>query len=182
MTSQTGSFWYAPPMNLTLIGMAGAGQSRVGRIIARRKGYAFVDTDKRLEAAHGEPLQAVLDRLGDDAFVRAEAGAILALAGIDRAVIAPGGSVVYAEDAMRFLKRVSRIVWLYVPVDAIEARIDPSGRGIVGLRGRTFRELYAEREALYAACADHVVAVRDMTEEAAADLVLSALAAAGAKL
>ncbi len=169
-------------MNITLIGMSGSGKSRVGTLLAKRLGYAFVDTDKRLEAAHGEPLQAILDRLGDEAFIRAEAGAALALAGIDRAVIAPGGSAVYAEDAMRFLKRVSKVVWLYVPVDVIEARIDPSGRGIVGLKGRTFRELYAEREALYAACADHAVAVRDLSEDAAADLVLAALAAAGAKL
>jgi len=169
-------------MNLTLIGMAGSGKSRVGTLLAKRLGYAFVDTDKRLEAAHGEPLQAILDRLGDEAFVRAEAGALLALAGIDRAVIAPGGSAVYAEDAMRFLKRVSKVVWLYVPVDVIEARVDPSGRGIVGLKDRTFRELYAEREALYAAYADYAVAVRDMTEEDAADLVLAALAASGTAL
>ncbi|MEK7546502.1 MAG: shikimate kinase [Patescibacteria group bacterium] len=169
-------------MNLTMIGMAGAGKSRVGALLAKRLGYAFVDTDQRLEAAHGEPLQALLDRLGDEAFIRAEAGTILALAGIDRAVIAPGGSIVYSEDAMRFLKRVSSVVWLYVPIDAIEARIDPSCRGIVGLKGRTFRELYAEREALYAAAADHVVAIRDLTEEAAAELVISALVAARIKL
>jgi shikimate kinase len=169
-------------MNLVLIGMSGVGKSRVGSLLAKRLGYAFVDTDKRIEAAHGEPLQAVLDRLGDEAFVRAEAGAILALAGIDRAVIAPGGSVVYAADAMRFLKRIGTVVWLYAPVDAIEAKIDPSGRGIVGLKGRTFRELYAEREALYAASADHVIAVRDMTEEAAADLVMGALSASRIRL
>lgn len=169
-------------MNLALIGMSGSGKSRVGSLLAKRLGYAFVDVDKRLEAMHGEPLQAILDRLGDEAFVRAEAAAILALAGIDRAVIAPGGSVVYAEDAMRFLKRVARVVWLYVPAAVIEARVDPSGRGIVGLKGRTFRELYDEREALYAASADHAVAVRDVTEESAADLVLSALTAARMKL
>ena len=165
-----------------MIGMSGSGKSRVGALLAKRLGYAFVDTDKRLEAAHGGPLQALLDRLGDEAFIRAEAGALLALAGIDRAVIAPGGSVVYAADAMRFLKRVSKVVWLYVPVDVIEARVDTSDRGIVGLKGRTFRELYAEREALYAAYADHVTVAGDLSEAEAADLVLSALTAAGTKL
>lgn len=169
-------------MNLSMIGMSGSGKSRVGALLAKRLGYAFVDVDKRIEAAQGEPLQAILDRLGDEAFVRAEAGAVLALAGVDRAVIAPGGSVVYAEDAMRFLKRVSRVVWLYVPVETIEARVAPSGRGIVGLKGRTFRELYDEREALYARYADHAVAVGDLAETDAADLVLSALAAARVRL
>lgn len=166
-------------MNITLIGMSGAGKSGVGKILARRLGYAFVDVDRRIEAAHGETLQAVLDRLGDEDFIRAEQAAILALAGIDRAVIAPGGSVVYAADAMRFLKRVSKVIWLAVPVEATLARIDPSVRGIVGLKGRTFRELHTEREALYAAAADLAVAVRDLSEDAAADLILAELRAAG---
>ena len=168
-------------MNITLVGMSGVGKSGTGKILARKLGYAFVDVDKRLEAKAKKPLQEILDVLGDELFVGAEAAEVLALAGIDRAVIAPGGSVVYSDDAMRFLKRVSTVVWLYAPVEAIEARIDPSGRGIVGLKGRTFRELYAEREALYAKAADHIVAVRGVTEDAAADLVIAALRASGLK-
>lgn len=163
-------------MNLSLIGMSGVGKSRIGRLLAKRLGYDFVDTDLRLEKTHGEPLQAILDRLGDEAFIKAEAGQVLALAGIDRAVIAPGGSVVYSEDAMRFLKRVSAVVWLYAPIGAVLPRIDPSGRGIVGLKGRTYRELFEEREALYAAAADHAVAVGACDEEAAAELVFRAVA------
>jgi len=168
-------------MNLSMIGMSGAGKSRIGSLLARKLGYAFIDVDKRLEAKARKPLQEILDVLGDDLFVGAEAAEVLALAGIDRAVIAPGGSVVYSDDAMRFLKRVSKVVWLRAPVEAIEARIDPSGRGIVGLKDRTFRELYAEREALYAAAADVVVDAEGMTEDAVADAVLAALAAIGAK-
>ena len=168
-------------MNVTLIGMSGVGKSGTGKILARKLGYAFVDVDRRLEAKARKPLQEILDVLGDDLFVGAETAEVLALAGIDRAVIAPGGSVVYSDDAMRFLKRVSRVVWLYAPVEAIEARIDPSGRGIVGLKARTFRELYAEREELYAKAADHVVAVRDVTEDAAAELIRRALLASGLK-
>lgn len=169
-------------MNVTLVGMSGVGKSGTGKILARKLGYAFVDVDKRIEAkAGGRPLQEILDLLGDDLFVGTEAAEVLSLAGIDRAVISPGGSVVYSDDAMRFLKRVSTVVWLYAPVEAIEARIDPSGRGIVGLKGRTFRELYAEREALYAKAADHIVAVRDVPEDAAAELVRMALLAKGLK-
>lgn len=168
-------------MNVTLVGMSGVGKSGTGKILARKLGYAFVDVDKRLEAKARKPLQEILDLLGDDLFVGAEAAEVLSLAGIDRAVIAPGGSVIYSDDAMRFLKRVSTVVWLYAPVEAIEARIDPSGRGIVGLKGRTFRELYAEREALYGKAADHIVVVRDVPEDAAAELVRGALLASGLK-
>lgn len=163
-------------MNVTLIGMSGAGKSGAGKLLAKRLGYAFVDTDELIERKSGEPLQSVLDGLGDERFLRLEAGVILAMAGIDGAVIAPGGSVVYSDDAMRFLKRVSVVVWICVPVAVIEARVDPSCRGIVGLKDRTFRELFAEREALYAAAADLAVAPADLDAAGTAELIRSALA------
>lgn len=141
-------------MNVTLIGMAGAGKSYVGERLAASLGFAFVDTDKRLEAKFGMPLQAILDRLGDEAFIKAEEAEILALADVERTVIAPGGSVIYSAAAMALLKRISKIVYLRVPAAVIEARIDPAGRGIVGLKGRTFGEVYKEREVLYEGVAD----------------------------
>jgi len=141
-------------MNIVLIGMAGAGKSHVGEKLARALGFTFVDTDKRLEEKHGEPLQAILDRLGDEAFIKEEEAEILALADAERTVIAPGGSVIYSAEAMRLLKRIAKVVYLRATADAIEARIDPASRGIVGLKGKTFRQLYAEREDAYAAVAD----------------------------
>ena len=42
---------------MTLIGMPGSGKSAVGKIVASRLGWKFVDTDKRIEEVHGLPLQ-----------------------------------------------------------------------------------------------------------------------------
>jgi shikimate kinase len=144
-------------MNIALIGMAGAGKSHVGERLARVLGFAFVDVDKRLEAKHGEPLQAILDRLGDEAFLKEEEAEVLALADADRMVIAPGGSIIYSKEAMALLKRIAKVVYLRVPIETIEARINVPTRGIVGLKGKTFRELYAQREAFYVAAADLTV-------------------------
>jgi shikimate kinase len=162
-------------MNVVLIGMAGAGKSLTGRFLADALGYAFIDTDKALEAKHGEPLQAILDRLGDGAFIRAEEAEILSLVGIDRAVIAPGGSVIYSAEAMRYLKSSALAVYLRVPPETLEARIDPATRGIVGLKDRAFRELYAEREAAYIAAADLTIEADGKTaEQVAAEIFASA--------
>jgi len=163
-------------MNVVLIGMAGAGKSLAGRLLADALGYAFIDTDTSLAAKHGEPLQAILDRLGDDAFIQAEEAEILALAGIERTVIAPGGSVIYSAAAMRFLKSMALAVYLRVPLATLEARIDPTTRGIVGLKARTFSELYAEREAAYVAAADLTVEADGKTAEQVAAEIFAAAA------
>ena len=49
---------------LVLIGMPGAGKSTLGKSLAAHFGRPLVDTDLLIEQAAGEPLQAVLDRLG----------------------------------------------------------------------------------------------------------------------
>ena len=46
---------------VTLIGMAGAGKSTVGRAVAERLGWAYVDTDHLIESTYGARLQDVTD-------------------------------------------------------------------------------------------------------------------------
>ncbi|AKB80763.1 Shikimate kinase I [Methanosarcina barkeri 3] len=55
------------------------------------------------------PLQTLIDKEGDLAFIRFEEEAILRLEQVDRSVIPPGGSVIYSEKAMTHLKTISKI-------------------------------------------------------------------------
>ena len=58
---------------ITLIGMAGAGKTTLGRLVARSLDWAFADSDHIIEAAFGAPLQSVTDRMTKDAFIDLEA-------------------------------------------------------------------------------------------------------------
>lgn len=148
-------------MNVTLIGMAGAGKSYFGKRLARRLRMEFLDIDSVLEEIYGKELEKILEELGDEQFVKVEAGAIMsATKGKDAHVFSPGGSSIYEPDAMEHLKKISSVVFLDVPFSTIESRIGRAsarmGR-IVGLGTKTFRELYDERRPLYTKYADFVV-------------------------
>ena len=54
---------------ITFIGMAGAGKTTVGRLVARALGWAFVDSDHIIEAAFAAPLQRVADAMSKEAFI-----------------------------------------------------------------------------------------------------------------
>ena len=58
---------------VTLIGMAGAGKSTVGRAVAERLGWAYVDTDHLIESTYGARLQDVTDALDKERFLDVEA-------------------------------------------------------------------------------------------------------------
>ena len=63
----------------------------------------------------------------------------------DNCIISPGGSAVYSRKGMEFLKKNSRIIFLDAPFWLISRRIrDPADRGMVGLEGKTLKQLFNE--------------------------------------
>ena len=161
--------------NFVLIGMPGAGKSTLGVLLAKRTARDFVDTDVLLQARAGRSLQAILDADGIDAFRRIEEETVLSLQ-CRNTVIATGGSVVYGEAGMRHLRAAGVIVYFDVPLAVLEERLqDLPERGVVGLAGRPFADLYAERERLYRRWADVRVACGDAGHGETLARVLAAL-------
>ncbi|MEK7628542.1 MAG: shikimate kinase [Patescibacteria group bacterium] len=137
-------------MNITLIGMPGAGKSSVGRILATQLGYEVVDFDREMEKVYKAPLQSLVDTWGDSLFIEREgAFAISVTEGRDNIIISPGGSIVYHSGAMNHLREHSSVAYLQAPLSLVEARIGTIPRGIIGLKAKTLADLFAERVPLY---------------------------------
>jgi len=143
--------------------MSGAGKSYIGKQFAKAANFSFIDIDGAMEIEYGKPLQDILDTLGDQEFLKAQAEQILELAGLDTTVISPGGSVVYSEEAMEFLRKHTTIVYLESTLATIQARIKDTPRGIVGLATQTLEELYNSRVTLYEKWADITVKTETKT-------------------
>lgn len=145
-------------MNITLIGMPGSGKSSVGRALARRLGMAFLDVDPLIVDSHAATsLQEVLDRLGNEGFLDAEAEVIAALS-CENTVLAPGGSAVLREKGARRLRELGKVVYLKLPCPVLERRLwNLSSRGVPLAPGQTLEELCALREPFYERYADVTV-------------------------
>ncbi|HML25686.1 MAG TPA: shikimate kinase [Methanomethylovorans sp.] len=142
-------------MNITLIGMPGSGKSSIGREVARILEYDFVDIDQLVRKKAGLPLQDIIDAKGDEALVQLEEKVVLGLSIGDGIVISPGGSIVYSDKAMDRLKERTIIIFLHTPLSRVKQQINnQDSRGIVGLKGRSFEKLFAERFPLYQKYAD----------------------------
>ena len=99
-------------MNITLIGMAGAGKSYTGKALARKLGYSFIDIDIVIEKKLKKKLHDVVCSIGDRGFVKLEEKTILALKNPKNTVISPGGSVVYSKKAIEHLRKAGPVVFL----------------------------------------------------------------------
>lgn len=161
--------------NIILIGMPGAGKSTVGVLLAKTLGYAFLDTDLVIQQREGALLQSLVDSLGVESFLDVEADAICSVE-CRGTVIAPGGSAVCRERAMSHLKALGRIVYLHLPLEELERRLNNiSTRGIAMAPGETLADLFAYRAPLYRNYADLTVDVGRQSLEETVALVLRAL-------
>ncbi|WP_077073932.1 homoserine kinase [Mailhella massiliensis] len=161
---------------ITFIGMAGAGKTTVGRMVARSLGWAFVDSDHIIEAAYAAPLQSVADAMSKEAFIDMEAEIVGRLR-LCRTVIATGGSVVYRESSMKHLASLGPVVYLDVPMKIILERIARNpDRGLAIAPGQTLEELFREREELYRRYATVSVPAYGLAPAESARLALEQLA------
>lgn len=143
--------------NLILIGMPSAGKSTVGVLLAKKMGYDFIDTDLLIQKQEGKLLRELIAEHGTEGFLKIENQVNRDLEA-DKAVIAPGGSVVYCEEAMQHYKEIGKVVYLKVSYQEIRRRIgNPKKRGVVLAEGQTLRDLYNERIVLFEKYADIVI-------------------------
>jgi shikimate kinase len=155
-------------MNLTFIGMPGAGKSSIGKAVAGRLNLRFIDTDELIRQHTGLTIGESLARLGDELFIQLEEKVVLQLGNFDNCVVSPGGSVIYSQKAMDFFKQRSFVIFLTVPVEVILDRVEPQ-RGVVRLQDKSLKDLFNERLPLYEKYANQTISanrdVRLVAEE-----------------
>ena len=154
--------------NIVLIGMPGTGKSVVGHALAQRLNYTFVDLDESIVEATGKTLPEILREDGLEEFFKIEEKVGVELNRTDT-VVSTGGSMVLYEDAMAHLRENGVIVWLETPLSQIAERmpLNLTDRGIAAPAGMTLRQIYEQREPLYAKYADLIVVSRDGADDTA---------------
>lgn len=76
---------------LVLVGLMGAGKTRLGRMIAKNLNLPFYDCDEELALAAGRSVQEIVDQIGEDSFHQAESRVLHRLLAQGMAVISTGG-------------------------------------------------------------------------------------------
>ena len=140
------------PGNVILVGFMGAGKSACGRLLARRLGRCFVETDDMIVGRDGRPIPEIFRQDGEETFRRLEAEAVQALGLKSDDVIATGGGLPCREGRMDALRELGTVVWLRGDLAELLARAGRSGARPM-LNSRTPAEieaLYRSREPYYA--------------------------------
>lgn len=111
------------PPNIVLVGFMGTGKSTIGRALARRLEWRFVDTDQVIERVAGASIPTLFLQEGEQAFRDRETTAILGISAGERQVIATGGGAVLREDNVAALRGAGVVVLLTAQPEVILERV-----------------------------------------------------------
>ncbi len=145
-----------------LLGMMATGKTTIGRALAARTGWPYVDNDELLVRAAGLTARDLLARDGEPALRAAESAVLTTLLDLPEPLVAgvPGGVVLDAADRTR-LRDGGHVVWLRAQVPTLVQRVGKSSdRPWLGDDpAAALARLAAERSPLYAEVATQVVDV-----------------------
>lgn len=138
-------------MRVYLCGFMGVGKTKVGRLLAAKLGYPFVDLDVEIESRAGKRIAEIFAASGEAGFRRLEQEALERTGELEDAVVALGGGAFTVAENREMVARLGRSLWLDVPFPLILRRLTPDKRQTRPLfrdEARA-RALYEERLSSY---------------------------------
>ncbi|HJR24212.1 MAG TPA: shikimate kinase [Acidimicrobiales bacterium] len=167
--------------HLACIGLMGSGKSTVGRLVAERLGWGFVDVDEIIEDSTGCTVAELWEHGGEEAYRPLEQSIVIdCLGAFDHSVLATPGGVVLDREAVSAIEAQDVVaVYLRAGPDVLADRIAHDAghtRPLIDDHpGEVMRAMFEARDGSYQALADQVVEVDDLTPDQAASAVLHLL-------
>lgn len=110
-------------MMVFLTGFMGCGKSTVGRLLARRLGYFFLDTDAEIERQQQCTIAEIFAYAGELRFRDLETQMLERLQGSANVIVSTGGGMIVRPENREWMKQLGRRVYLRVPEEVLFARL-----------------------------------------------------------
>ena len=115
-----------------LIGFMASGKTTVGRLLAERLEWTFVDLDKLIEDGAGKTVSDIFAAEGEAGFRKRETEALQEVARRRKTVVATGGGAPCREENLEAMLGAGRVFWLHVSAEEAVARAGKvSGRPLL---------------------------------------------------
>ena len=107
---------------VVLVGLMGAGKTKIGGILAKRLDLPFIDADVEIEKAAGRTVAEIFEGQGEPAFRDLERKVIARLLSCELKVLAPGGGAMMNEQTADLIRSSSVSIWLRTDLDILVER------------------------------------------------------------
>ena len=162
--------------NLTLTGMMGVGKTTIGKILAKRLKYNFIDVDKLIETKEGSSINSIFKNKGESYFRKIEMSITLSELRNRNSVISLGGGAFLTNEIRKNSKKYSISFWLDVPLEELIRRLKKNNkRPLIFLKKNSneeIKKIYFKRKKIYNE-ADFRIRCKSLKSNEIADKILS---------
>lgn len=153
--------------HIILIGFMGSGKSTMGKLVANKLGWTFVDTDHYIEKKEGRTINAIFADDGEEYFRSLETEALKELLEAEEQnVLALGGGTPLRPENRALLKDAGYVIFLKVsPEEAYQRLKNDTERPLLKVSDpkEKIKELLDFRNPIYEAAADYVLLEENKT-------------------
>ena len=152
--------------NLILLGMMGAGKSTLGKIVAKKQGLKFIDTDRNVEKNNGMKIDEIFNKKGEKFFREEEEKVVMESIQNENCVIALGGGAFINKTIRDHVLKKSISIWLDADLKILRERIRLNKkRPLLNVKNDKLKlsQLYNERKDIYK-LADHKIDCSKLTK------------------
>ena len=154
-----------------LVGFMGAGKTSVGRALAKRLDWRFMDIDEHIEAREHLTVSDIFQRHGEPHFRGVERSVLVDQVPVRHTVVATGGGTFVDPQNRAIIKADGAAVWLDVPLERVIARIPQDGRRPLAADRTNLERLFHSRRPAYEQAHLHLDASRVPVESLVDQLV-----------
>ncbi len=104
-------------MNIYLIGFMGSGKSTIGKLLAEKLGYRFVDTDEEIVKDTNLSIPEIFEKYGESYFRELETKKIKELSQMSNLIVATGGGLPVNPENMNIMRNSGKVIWLNIDFD-----------------------------------------------------------------
>ncbi len=163
---------------LVITGFMGAGKSTIGRLLAARTGWTFLDLDTHLEARAGATIPQLFQRHGEARFRRLESTALASALAASNTILALGGGTPEELTNRLLIEQTpgTFTIFLDAPFPTLFDRCMLQGIARPVLQDPIAAEQrFAHRHPLYTRLAQLTLDTSDLTPETTVDAILLTL-------
>jgi len=109
-----------------LIGYMGSGKTTIGKLLANRIGYSFIDMDKHIEEKEFRTIQQIFEEKGESEFRNIEKNCLHEVSQFENTVISTGGGAPCFFDNMEYMNTHGTTVYLQLTAQELAERLESS--------------------------------------------------------
>jgi len=147
--------------NIALTGFMGSGKTEVGRLLAKKMGYRFIDTDSLIQKKAGIPIHKIFKNKGEPSFRSIERAVIrdIITESSRGFVFSLGGGAVLNSQNVQIIRNNCHVVWLWTSRQTIQKRVQKGIRPLLPVTNslESIEQMLEKRIPIYAKASDIVV-------------------------